>query len=89
MEKGEGLAWLKGVPFSTGTIEVDLKAQDVFNKSWLGIAFHVANDSVYECVCFAPFHFITKDSVVSIQAVQYISYSVVTWKNCGKNKTIF
>nr|MBP9212560.1 hypothetical protein [Bacteroidota bacterium] len=36
----EGLVWIDGVSFSTGTIEVELKGQDVFQRSFVGIAFH-------------------------------------------------
>ena len=77
---GEGLAWLTNVTFSTGTIEIDLKGQDVYQKSFMGIAFHGENDSTYDAVYFRPFNFITKDSVRSVHAVQYISHPAFTWK---------
>jgi hypothetical protein len=77
---GEGLAWLKEHTFSTGIIEIDLKGQDVYQKSFLGIAFHGLNDSTYDAVYFRPFNFITKDSARRIHAVQYISHPVFTWK---------
>ena len=77
---GEGLAWLTNVTFLTGTIEIDLKGQDVYQKSFLGIAFHGVNDSTYDAVYFRPFNFLTKDPVRSVHAVQYISHPDFTWK---------
>src|SRR5688572_1007447 len=35
-----GIVWLKDVNFSEGTIEVDLRGKDVFQKSFIGIVFH-------------------------------------------------
>jgi hypothetical protein len=77
---GEGLAWLRDVTFSTGTIEIDLKGQDVYQKSFLGIAFHGVNDSTYDAVYFRPFNFKTTDSVRRMHAVQYISHPIFTWR---------
>lgn len=79
-QAGEGLAWLKDVSFATGTIEIDLKGVDVYQKSFLGIAFHGVNDSTYDAIYFRPFNFITKDSVRRIHAVQYISHPAYTWE---------
>ena len=76
----EGIAWLQGVTFSSGTIEIDLHGQDVLQKSFVGIAFHGVNDSTYEAVYFRPFNFHAKDTVRKIHAVQYISHPVYTWR---------
>ncbi|MEI6948394.1 family 16 glycoside hydrolase [Paraflavisolibacter sp. H34] len=77
---GEGLAWIKGASFTTGTLEIDLKGKDEYQKSFLGIAFHGSNDSTYEAVYFRPFNFRTPDSVRHIHAVQYISHPQFPWK---------
>lgn len=77
---GEGIAWLKDVIFSTGTIQIDLHGQDVFQRSFLGVAFHGVNDSTYEAVYFRPFNFLTQDTVRKIHAVQYISHPGFTWR---------
>jgi hypothetical protein len=76
----EGVAWLQGVTFSSGTIEIDLRGQDVLQKSFVGIAFHGVNDSTFEAVYFRPFNFHAKDTVRKIHAVQYISHPVYTWR---------
>ncbi|WP_207422745.1 family 16 glycoside hydrolase [Desertivirga brevis] len=78
--EGEGIAWIKGQTFSEGTIELDLKGKDVFQKSFLGIAFHGANDSTYDAIYFRPFNFRTTDSVRRIHAVQYVAHPTYPWK---------
>lgn len=84
--KGEGLVWLNDKTFSEGVVEIDLKGQDVFQKSFLGIAFHSQNDTVYEAVYFRPFNFQATDSVRKIHAVQYISHPKDTWKKLREEK---
>ncbi len=76
----EGLVWIDGVSFSTGTIEVELKGQDVFQRSFVGIAFHGANDSTFEAVYFRPFHFRSDDPVRKGRRVQYISLPEHPWQ---------
>lgn len=77
---GEGIVWLNDVAFSSGTIEIDVRGQDVLQRSFIGIAFHAADDSTYDAVYFRPFNFLAKDSVRAIHAVQYISHPDWTWK---------
>lgn len=45
---GKGFAWIEGVRFSVGKIDLDIAAvnQDV------GIAFHVQNERQFEAICF-------------------------------------
>jgi len=76
----EGIAWLNGVTFSEGTIEVDLHGKDIFQRSFIGVAFHGVNDSTYDAVYFRPFNFKATDSVRHIHAVQYISHPTFTWR---------
>ena len=79
-EYGEGLVWINGVSFSTGTIEVDLKGQNVLQRSFLGIAFRGADDSTFDAIYFRPFHFQSTDSVRKSRCVQYISLPQYTWQ---------
>ncbi|HEX2532915.1 MAG TPA: hypothetical protein VHK69_04215 [Chitinophagaceae bacterium] len=79
-QEGQGLAWIQGHSFTTGTIEVDLKGKDVLQRSFIGIAFQGVNDSTYEAVYFRPFNFRSTDSVRRIHAVQYISHPQYTWE---------
>lgn len=80
LDIGEGLVWINGVSFSTGNIEVDLKGQDIFQHSFLGIAFHAQDDSTFEAIYFRPFQFHTTDPVRKSHGVQYISLPVYTWQ---------
>lgn len=84
--KGEGLVWINDKTFSEGIVEIDLKGQDVFQKSFLGIAFHSQNDTVYEAVYFRPFNFHATDLVRKIHAVQYVSHPKDTWKKLREEK---
>ena len=76
---GQGVIWLKDVDFSDGTIEVDLRGKDLFQKSFLGIAFHGVDTSTYDAVYFRPFNFHAKDSIRRIHAVQYMSLPDKDW----------
>ena len=77
---GQGLAWLEGVPFAEGTIEFDIRGQDVEQKSFLGIAFHGADDQTFEAVYFRPFNFKSADAVKAGHAVQYVSHPEFRWQ---------
>lgn len=88
-EEGEGLVWVNGVSFSTGTIEVDLKGQDVFQHSFLGIAFHCVDDSTFDAVYFRPFQFNTTDPVRKKRAIQYISLPTYTWQKLREQQNGF
>lgn len=81
-----GIVWLDGVNFSTGTVEVDLRGKDVQQQSFLGIAFHGIDTISYEAIYFRPFNFQSTDSVRKIHAVQYISHPEYTWKKLREEK---
>ncbi len=83
---GEGIVWLNDVTFSTGTIDVDLRGQDVLQRSFVGVAFHGTNDSTYDAVYFRPFNFMAKDSVRAIHAVQYVSHPIWTWRKLREER---
>jgi hypothetical protein len=74
-----GIAWLKDVNFSNGTIEIDLRGKDVMQKSFIGIAFHGVDTTTYDAIYFRPFNFLSGDPVRKIHAVQYISQPDFPW----------
>jgi hypothetical protein len=39
------LAWVDGARFREGTIEVDVRGKDVYQESFLGVAFHTKTDT--------------------------------------------
>ena len=77
---GDGAAWLEGAGFSEGTIEVDLRGKDVFQRSFVGIAFHGLDEKTYDAVYFRPFNFRSEDPARRSHAVQYISHPANTWQ---------
>ena len=82
----EGVVWLKDVTFSTGTIEIDLRGKDVFQKSFIGIAFHGVDSVTQDIVYFRPFNFQAEDPIRKIHAVQYVSHPDFTWDKLREEK---
>jgi hypothetical protein len=79
-----GIAWLKGVNFSTGSIDVDLRGKNVFQQSFLGIAFHGVDSTTYDAVYFRPFNFQSPDTLRQKHEVQYISEPDYPWDRLRK-----
>ena len=78
-KEGDGVAWLEGVDFTNGTIEIDIKGKDVLQQSFVGVAFHGVDEKTLDAVYFRPFNFRATDSVRHIHAVQYVSHPTYTW----------
>ena len=76
---GDGIAWLKGVEFSNGIIELDIRGKDLLQESFVGVAFHGVNNETLDAIYFRPFNFQSTDPVRKIHAVQYISHPDFTW----------
>ena len=76
----DGVAWLKHVIFSNGSIEVDIKGSDELQQSFVGIAFHGMTENTFDAVYFRPFNFQTDDPVRKSHAVQYISMPDFPWE---------
>src|SRR6266702_330276 len=77
---GDGVAYLQGIEFSNGTIELDVRGKDVQQQSFVGVAFHVVDGTTYDAIYFRPFNFKAEDPARRIRAVQYISHPTVTWQ---------
>lgn len=76
---GDGVAWIDGVNFANGSIELDIKGKDVLQQSFVGVAFHGVDEKTLDAVYFRPFNFHAADSVRRIHAVQYISHPDFPW----------
>jgi hypothetical protein len=85
-KEDEGLVWLSLIDFKNGVIEMEMRGKDVFQRSFIGIAFHAANDSTFDAIYCRPFNFFAKDSVRKIHAIQYISHPVFTWKKLREER---
>lgn len=81
-----GIAWIKDVTFSEGTIEVDLRGRDVLQQSFIGIVFHAVDTSEYDIVYFRPFNFVSADPVRKIHAVQYATHPEFPWYRLREEK---
>lgn len=68
--EGQGLIWVPEVRFATGVIRVQVRGKDVFQRSFVGIAFNGDNGSKYELVYLRPFNFRAKDPVRRSHAIQ-------------------
>jgi hypothetical protein len=78
--ENDGVAWLNGVEFSNGTVELDIRGKDVFQQSFVGIAFHGTDNKTFDAVYFRPFNFQSTDPVRKIHAVQYVAYPDYPWQ---------
>jgi hypothetical protein len=74
-----GLAWIDGTDFGEGTIELDVRGKDVFQQSFVGVAFHGKNDTTYESVYVRPFNFRATDPARRDHAVQYMTLPEFDW----------
>ena len=79
-----GVAWVEGTDFATGTIELDIRGKDVMQQSFVGVAFHRKDDSTYEAVYLRPFNFRATDAARVQHAVQYISVPDYDWPRLRK-----
>ena len=78
--ENDGVAWLTGVEFSNGSVEVDIRGKDEYQQSFVGIAFHGIDNNILDAIYFRPFNFQSTDPVRKIHAVQYISQPDFTWQ---------
>ena len=78
--EGEAPAYIPGIEFTNGTIELDIKGKDVQQRSFVGIAFHGVDDKTYDAVYFRPFNFKAEDTARRVRAVQYISQPEYPWQ---------
>jgi hypothetical protein len=79
-EDGEGIAWLKGIAFSNGIIEFDVRGEDVKQHSFVGIAFHGKDNATFDAIYLRPFQFREKDEVLKSHSIQYVSLPDFTWR---------
>jgi hypothetical protein len=54
---GDGVAYLEGIEFANGTIELDVRGKDAQQQSFLCVAFHRVDGATYDAVYFRPFNF--------------------------------
>lgn len=77
--EGDGIVWIDGLTFQTGTIELDIRGKNKPGQSFVGIAFHGADDETFEGVYFRPFNFRSPVPERQSHSVQYISMPEYDW----------
>jgi hypothetical protein len=82
-EEGDGLAVYQNLEFENGTIEADIKGKDVLQKSFVGIAFHIQDETSFNAIYFRPFNF--KKPERAGHSVQYICHPEFTWFKLRKD----
>ena len=84
-DHGEGVAWIKGVEFSEGIIEVAIRGEDVKQHSFVGIAFHGKDNKTFDAIYLRPFQFLETDESLRSHGIQYISLPDNTWRMLREN----
>lgn len=79
--EGEGVAWIKGLEFSEGTIEFDVRGENVKQHSFVGIAFHGVNNETFDAIYLRPFQFLEQDETLRERSIQYISLPAFPWRS--------
>lgn len=77
---GDGMAIINDLSFNEGIIELELKGENIQQKSFVGIAFNIQNDSTYEAVYFRPFNFQSDKKISREHSIQYIYHPKYTWR---------
>jgi hypothetical protein len=77
---GDGVAYLEGVEFTNGVIEIDIRGKDVQQQSFVGVVFQGVDEKTYDAVYFRPFNFKAEDPARRLRAVQYVSHPTYTWQ---------
>lgn len=75
----EGMIVLQGFEMGNGTIEFDVKGQNIVQQSFVGIAFNIQDNTTFENIYFRPFNFMSPDTARRRRAVQYANLPNQTW----------
>ena len=84
---GSGAAWLDGVEFENGTIEVMIRGKNNPGRSFVGIAFRGYDDDTYDAIYFRPFNFVADNELSRSHMVQYVSHPDYTWSRLREDHT--
>jgi hypothetical protein len=76
-KENDGILWLDKIDFKNGTIELDIKGEDLRGKSFVGIAFHAKDNDIFDGIYFRPFNFESPER--KTHSVQYISMPDNDW----------
>ncbi|HTL58833.1 MAG TPA: hypothetical protein VL361_24310 [Candidatus Limnocylindrales bacterium] len=75
----DGVAWVTGLEFSEGTVEVEIKGKNEQGRSFVGIAFHGQDNRAFDAVYLRPFNFKAGEEVRRSHSIQYVSMPEYDW----------
>ncbi|RYU97453.1 hypothetical protein [Emticicia agri] len=75
----DGMMVFNDFQMNNGSIECNLKGQNILQQSFIGIAFNIQDDKTYEHIYFRPFNFMNPDTARRKRAVQYGSLPAHPW----------
>jgi hypothetical protein len=81
----DGLAWIAGVEFSEGTLELEVKGRNQPGQSFVGIAFHGQGNRTFDAVYLRPFNFQAAEDIRRSHSIQYISLPGHDWSELRNN----
>lgn len=84
---GSGTAWVDGVDFQNGTIEVRIRGKNNPGRSFVGVAFRGVDDETYDAIYFRPFNFLADNDLSRSHSVQYVSHPEFTWARLREEHT--
>jgi hypothetical protein len=80
-----GAAWIIGVDFLTGVIELELKGRNNPGQSFVGIAFHGQDNKTFDAVYLRPFNFQAADADHRSHSIQYVSLPEHDWSDLRRD----
>lgn len=78
--EGDGVAWISGLDFTEGRISLEVKGADNPGRSFVGVAFHGADNETYDVVYVRPFNFNAADAARRAHSLQYVSMPAYPWQ---------
>ncbi len=79
-DEGEGIVWISGLEFSDGTVEFDVRGENVANHSFVGLAFHGKDNATFDAIYLRPFRFLDQTKELRDHGIQYISLPEFPWR---------
>ena len=73
------MAWVTGLEFSEGTVEVEIKGKNEQGRSFVGIAFHGQDNRAFDAVYLRPFNFKAGEEARRSHSIQYVSMPEYDW----------
>lgn len=76
---GAGFAWIKGLELNEGCLELEVKGNNDFGRSFVGLAFRGVDANTYDSVYVRPFVFQSDKPEEVVNGVQYMSLPDFGW----------